>query len=66
AVRTDGGDAIVFVFADGKAERRRVTLGLDTSGQRRVLSGLRDGERVVLSPPVSLEDGQAVKLAESK
>jgi len=30
-----------------------------------VLSGLRDGERVVLSPPESLNDGDPVKLAES-
>ncbi|MGH7413097.1 MAG: efflux RND transporter periplasmic adaptor subunit [Candidatus Rokuibacteriota bacterium] len=66
AVRTDGSDAIVFVFANGKAERRSVTLGPDTSGQRRVLSGLRDGERVVLSPPTTLENGQSVKLAEGK
>ncbi|MEX2223653.1 MAG: efflux RND transporter periplasmic adaptor subunit [Candidatus Rokuibacteriota bacterium] len=66
AVRTDGSNTIVFVYADGKAERRSVTLGPDTSGQRRVLSGLRDGERVVLGPPASLEDGQAVKLAEGK
>jgi hypothetical protein len=29
-----------------------------------VQSGLRDGERVVLSPPESLKDGHAVKLAE--
>ena len=47
-------------------ERRSVTLGLDVSGQRRVLSGLRDGERVVLAPPPDLADGQAVKVGEGK
>ena len=33
---------------------------------RRSLSGLRDGERVVLSPPATLKDGDAVKVAESR
>jgi RND family efflux transporter MFP subunit len=67
AVRTEGETSLVFVYAaSGKVERRSVTLGLDVSGQRRVLSGLRDGERVVLAPPPTLADGQAVKLAEPK
>ena len=64
AVRTEGDASVVFVYtASGKVERRSVTLGPDVSGQRRVLSGLRDGERVVLAPPPTLADGQAVKLA---
>ncbi len=66
AVRTDGGNATVFVYTDGKAERRSVTLGPDTSGQRRVVSGLRDGERVVVAPPAALKDGQVVKVTEGK
>ena len=65
AVRPDGSDSIVFVVTDNKkVERRRVTLGPDAAGQRRVVSGLREGERVVLAPPPGLEDGQAVRLAE--
>jgi len=66
AVRTDGGGSVIFVLTDGKAERRSVTLGPDTSGQRRVVSGLRDGERVVLAPPATLKDGHVVKVAEGK
>jgi multidrug efflux pump subunit AcrA (membrane-fusion protein) len=54
----------VFVFIDGKVERRRVTLGQAAGAERQVLSGLRAGERVVLSPPDALRDGAAVKLAE--
>ncbi len=65
AVRVDGGQSVVFVHANGKVERRPVTLGPSVGGHRHVLTGLRDGERVVLSPPESLEDGAAVKLAES-
>jgi hypothetical protein len=47
-------------------ERRAVTLGPDLGGQRRVVSGLRDGERVVLAPGATLRDGQAVKPGEGK
>ena len=60
AVRAEGAAGVVFVYADGKVERRSVTLGQTVGGQRQVLSGLRDGERVVLSPPASLGDGAAV------
>ena len=61
AVRADGGGNVVFVYANAKVERRAVTLGRDVGAQRQVLSGLRDGERVVLSPPPSLRDGDAVR-----
>jgi hypothetical protein len=43
-----------------------VTLGPDSAGQRRVVSGVRDGERVVLAPSETLADGQAVKPAEPR
>jgi RND family efflux transporter MFP subunit len=65
AVRADGAAGVVFVYADGKVERRGVTLGETIGSHRQVLSGLRDGERVVLSPPESLQDGHAVKRAEN-
>jgi RND family efflux transporter MFP subunit len=65
AVRADGTAGVVFVYAAGKVERRSITLGEIIGGHRQVLSGLRDGERVVLSPPESLQDGQAVKLADN-
>jgi len=64
AVRADGAMGVVFVYADSKVERRSVTLGQTVGALQQVQSGLRDGERVVLSPPESLQDGQAVKLAE--
>jgi len=65
AVRADGTIGVVFVYAGDRVERRTVRLGPEVSGQRQVLSGLRVGERVVLSPSPSLGDGDAVRLAES-
>jgi multidrug efflux pump subunit AcrA (membrane-fusion protein) len=64
AVREDGANGVVFVYANDRVQRRRVTLGRNVGASRHVLSGLRDGERVVLSPPLSLRDGDAVRLAE--
>ena len=63
AVRVEGKAGVVFVFADDKVQRRSVTLGQSVGADRQVLSGLSAGERVVLSPPASLGDGTAVKLA---
>ena len=64
AVRGDGAAGVVFVVAGEKVERRNVTLGRTVGANRQVLSGLRDGERVVLAPPESLKDGDAIRLAE--
>jgi len=61
AVRTDGA---VFVYADGKVERRSVTPGQSVGAEREVLKGLRAGERVVVAPPLSLKDGASVRVAE--
>ncbi len=62
AVRGDGSAGVVFVYADDRVERRTVTLGRTVGGNRLLTSGVRDGERVVLSPPPSLEHRDAVKL----
>jgi RND family efflux transporter MFP subunit len=64
AVRGDAASAVVFVVAGEKVERRSVTLGRTVGPNRQVLSGVRDGERVVLGPPESLKDGDAIRLAE--
>jgi RND family efflux transporter MFP subunit len=64
AVRGEGAAAVVFVYAEGKVERRTVALGRTTGGQREILTGVRPGERVVVSPPASLDHGARVKVTE--
>jgi len=66
AVQPEGSEAgAVFVVTDGaKVERRRVTLGPDVAGQKRVLTGLQAGERVVVAPPAKLENGQRVRITD--
>ncbi len=63
AIRTEGAQSVVFVYAGDRVQRRAVTLGPVVSGQRQLLTGVRDGEQVVLSPPASLKDGDAVTVA---
>ncbi len=63
AVRGDGDGAQVFVYVDGRVALRAVTLGRGPGSHRLVLDGVHDGERVVLSPPEDLKDGDPVKLA---
>jgi hypothetical protein len=62
AIRTAAGKSIVFVVKEDKVERRAVSVGLETSGQVEVLSGLVAGERVVIEGPPTLQDGDKVKV----
>src|SRR5262249_49634657 len=63
AVRAEGSQGVVYVYASDRVQRRTVTLGPESGGQRQILSGLQQGDRVVVSPPPSLRDGDAVRLA---
>jgi len=50
----------VFVVQDGKAVRRAVTLGAESSGRIEILSGLVKGERIIVGGLTGLADGMAV------
>lgn len=52
----------VFVVEDGTARQRLVTLGARAGESVEVLSGLREGERVVSPAPAKLADGGAVEV----
>jgi RND family efflux transporter MFP subunit len=64
AVRGEGASGVVFVHADGRVEKRGVTLGRTVGASRQITAGVKDGERVVLSPPESLKDGARVKVTD--
>ncbi len=56
----DGRD-VVFLFQNGHAERRAVTV-TDTQNDDSVLSaGVSAGEKVIVNAPAGLQDGMAVK-----
>lgn len=65
AVQRVGDEAYVWVFADGRVERRAVTIGAENDGQAEVLAGVRGGETVVAPVVEGLEDGAKARLKES-
>jgi len=58
------GEWTVFAIADGRAERRKVTLGRRNGLQAQILSGLTKGEQVILHPDESIEQGTRVQRRE--
>ena len=65
ALRKDGGEDVVFVLKDKKAQRRAVTLGGTNGASRQVLTGVSPGETVIVDAPAGLKDEAAVKEAKS-
>jgi hypothetical protein len=53
---------LVFVAKDGKAALRLVKTGRALNGSIEVLSGLEEGEQVVISDVAKLADGQPVTI----
>ena len=63
ASRNENGREAVFVFSQGRAQRRTVTFGGNVGESRQVQSGVSAGESVIIDPPAGLKDGAAVTLA---
>jgi HlyD family secretion protein len=53
AVLRVGGKPTVYVAGSGGSEPREVELGLDNNRMVRIVSGLKEGEKVLLAPPLS-------------
>jgi RND family efflux transporter MFP subunit len=62
AVRQEGGSQVVFVYRDGRVERRAVRLGQARGNEQEVIAGLTDGEQVVVRGAEGLRDGQRVQV----
>lgn len=62
--RQDGWAA--FVFDDGRARLREVTVGRRTAFEVQVLSGLEAGERTVLHPSNDITDGARLREREAR
>ena len=60
AVRQENGQSVVFLYRDGKVERRAVRVGGTQGNDVEIIAGVVDGDRLVISGPESLRDGQRV------
>jgi RND family efflux transporter MFP subunit len=61
AVRRLDGRDVVFVVAEGTAERRVVAIGGEHEAGKQVLSGISAGERVIIDGPAELAGGERVE-----
>jgi RND family efflux transporter MFP subunit len=62
ALMRDGNARFVYVYADGKARRTPVEVGLIGPNEVEIVNGLHDGDPVILPGGVPLRDGDAVKV----
>jgi len=65
AVRYDKGQHYVFVFQDDRINRRDITVGIASTSNYEVLSGLKGDERIALPGELNLRDGMDVRAVEA-
>jgi RND family efflux transporter MFP subunit len=63
AIVQRGGNSIVFVVVDGKAQLRQPQLGITDGYQTQVLSGLARDEQLIVVGQQSLNDGDPVRVS---
>jgi RND family efflux transporter MFP subunit len=61
----EDGETLVYRVADGKAERRVVTVGIVTGDRVQILSGLEAGDQVITSGTGGLKQGTQVLASSS-
>ena len=64
ALREEGGAAAVFVYREGRLERRAVRLGQARGDQHEVIAGLAEGEQIVVTGVNKLRDGQRARVSQ--
>jgi membrane fusion protein (multidrug efflux system) len=64
AVFMDQGEQVVYVAADSTAERRIVEVGFEDSENAEIVSGVADGDRIIVKGQRSLKHGAPIKILE--
>jgi macrolide-specific efflux system membrane fusion protein len=59
AVSRQGGQSVVYLWRQGRAERRAVRLGWRDGPWVEVLEGLQEGDCILLDAPASTEAGNS-------
>ncbi len=63
AIVREGGKAVVFIAAAGRASRREVTTGVIDERQVEITAGVRVGELVITRGQATLEDGASISVS---
>jgi RND family efflux transporter MFP subunit len=61
ALKDDASAKIVFLYRDGKAERRAVRLGNVRGNEQEIVAGIASGDQVIVKPE-GIRDGQRVAI----
>jgi RND family efflux transporter MFP subunit len=62
AIRSENGQSVVLVVANGRIERRAVSIAGRRDGQVQILAGVASGDQVVTAGPSTLHDGEPVHI----
>jgi RND family efflux transporter MFP subunit len=63
-ITKDNGQDIVYVVENNRAKEKRIEIGKMLDSMVEILSGLEEGDRVILSPQRKIKDGKKVKISE--
>jgi HlyD family secretion protein len=58
------GTYSVYLIANGRAERRRVRVGVDLDGRTEVIEGLAFGDTIITTGNAMLRDGTQVRVVQ--
>jgi RND family efflux transporter MFP subunit len=64
ALITKGAGTIAYLLQGNRVKETPVRLGLKLGDMTEILSGLKEGDRIVIKPPKGLKDGSRIKVAE--
>jgi multidrug efflux pump subunit AcrA (membrane-fusion protein) len=56
----------VFLASDGKAKQQKVETGIESEGKVQILSGLKDGDSLIVAGQERLKDGAEIKVVGGK
>ena len=64
-VTTPRGDKVIYVVKEGKANMRKVTIGLEQGQSVQIIDGVQAGEMVVVAGNLDLKDGVPIQLGKA-
>ena len=60
-IRTGDGDRVILALGNGRFQAQAVTAGIESGGRVAILSGLKDGETVVISGQFLIDSDASLK-----